>query len=1514
MKKLIKKTGNIAVSAIIILTAFFPALALIEKPDKGEDPRWIDPPEWNIRSEEVRTGEATIAGKAAMAFLTRHGGTWEFFADPRTGLAVMVKGSGIPMIPGRGNQLGSDVFEGLVMPDGEITVKTIEPLVRTFLEENRSLLLPAIGRLDLDLKKSSIRENGRLISLYFIWKISEIPVEGAHVFVRINSGNITQFGAPLMGGIVSHTEPSIDRDRSARRLLEWAGDEETAELKDEPELVLQPENVGDEALRYRLVWVLRYTIPDQIETWEGRIDARTGEVIAFRDINQYGRVSGGVYERTVNEEEISVVFPLSDVILDSGTATTDLGGFFSYAGGTAASGLDGRFFSTSCLDGCSNPPQAFMSVDVGAGLIDFGFGGVDQTGNSLSTKAERNAYWHANRVRRIAKRWLPSMSWLDSNITINVNIDSTCNAFWDGTANFYRSGGGCNNTGEISDVVQHEWGHGIDGNTHSGDGATGEGTADTVGFHMAHDPQIGPYFQINGAPVRNVDKDQTAKGLLTRSNVLTKCGPGTGPLGAEVHCEGEIYGQTGWDLVQALVTKHGYHTGWRTSERIFFTSLPDAGSYLPDRVDPIYNAYLNADDDDGNLANGTPNGQEIYNAFNTHEIAGSSVGSSTPCTRPSPVTVSTFPGCDTINLSWSTVSGADHYEILRAEVRLTGPFFSLGTVPSTQTSFLDTGVAPGMDYWYSVMAVKADGCESTIDNPVYARLNDQPILSAISVIADDVPRGNRSGYADPGEEVDLRITLQNYGSVSGDLISGTLTSPTPGVTILNEYDTWPAIASGASAANEGVLRFVTDDLQVECGQTVQFQLVPDESSGCSDDNSYFSVKLGTSQSEYSQDFEAGNGSWSLDTVNSTATAGNWTYGNPDGTTYQPEDDVTPDPGVNCWFTSPNPGGIGTDDVDNGVTILVSPTIDLSGLDTAILSYYRWFANRDLGEDTGDFFKADVSSNNGSSWVNLETLGTNESAATWTLREFDLADFITLTSQVKIRFQAADGIATGNLIEAAIDEVHIVQPICDDTPACFIEPDFDGLVSATPGSSCGETMLNWQSASSNCINATISYDVYRDTTSGFTPAMSNQIASGLTGMTFEDSLLEPGQTYFYIARAYDSRSGEDSNRVERSVVAPVSPDLKAPVFSGIESALSGGSCGEIFLSWSAASETCNLPVSYEIYRSTDPGFVPSPLNRIGSSLSLSFFDAALVPGQAYTYVARARDSAGNEDTNNARLTVTATLLDLPLVEETFEPDGAGWSAVAPNDATTGNWEHGDPVGTGYQPEDDHTPDPGINAWVTGLSSEPSNGDIDDGTTTLLSARYDLSATVDPAVRYFRWFTNDKGNAPGEDPMTVEISNDDGTNWSLLEEVGAGTPLAWVEVEIPITGIVAPTSNMRFRFTAKDLLNGSLVEALIDDFALIDRDQGCSGCSIPVDTVGTIFVSRSGDDIVLDWTTDPVAGTRFVIYKLAGTDFSEATRIGSTDQRTFVHEGAAPAAVSFYYRVTAIDACGNESALE
>ncbi len=185
-----------------------------------------------------------------------------------------------------------------------------------------------------------------------------------------------------------------------------------------------------------------------------------------------------------------------------------------------------------------------------------------------------------------------------------------------------------------------------------------------------------------------------------------------------------------------------------------------------------------------------------------------------------------------------------------------------------------------------------------------------------------------------------------------------------------------------------------------------------------------------------------------------------------------------------------------------------------------------------------------------------------------------------------------------------------------------------------------------------------------------------------------------------------------------------------------------------------------------------------------------------------------------------------------VEDSFETD-TGWtvSAGAGGAPTTGAWERGTPQLTDAQPDGAHT---GNNAWVTGAAAGSGVGsfDVDNGTTVLTSPAYDLAASPDAVVSYWRWFNNSAGARPDEDALLVEISNDNGASWTTLEQVGpsgAGTGGGWNFASFEIASVVAPTSTVRFRFTTEDLPGlGSIVEAVIDDFVISSLvcDGGCA----------------------------------------------------------------------------------------
>ncbi|MHB0971489.1 MAG: hypothetical protein ACYC7A_05650 [Thermoanaerobaculia bacterium] len=121
------------------------------------------------------------------------------------------------------------------------------------------------------------------------------------------------------------------------------------------------------------------------------------------------------------------------------------------------------------------------------------------------------------------------------------------------------------------------------------------------------------------------------------------------------------------------------------------------------------------------------------------------------------------------------------------------------------------------------------------------------------------------------------------------------------------------------------------------------------------------------------------------------------------------------------------------------------------------------------------------------------------------------------------------------------------------PACLTPPSFGGVSSATAAASTTCAIdLSWSAGTSNC-SGSLTYSIYRSTTTGFAPSASNRIATNVTGTTYTDSAaLSAGTTYYYIVRASDSaNNAEETNSVERSATTGascISAPLPVPILT------------------------------------------------------------------------------------------------------------------------------------------------------------------------------------------------------------------------------------------------------------------------------------------------------------------------------------------------------------------------------
>jgi len=94
---------------------------------------------------------------------------------------------------------------------------------------------------------------------------------------------------------------------------------------------------------------------------------------------------------------------------------------------------------------------------------------------------------------------------------------------------------------------------------------------------------------------------------------------------------------------------------------------------------------------------------------------------------------------------------------------------------------------------------------------------------------------------------------------------------------------------------------------------------------------------------------------------------------------------------------------------------------------------------------------------------------------------------------------------------------------------------DRIVSVALGGTCGRTVsLSW--AASTSANVT-GYNIYRASTAGgpYTKVNSALVA----GVSYTDSGIQIGQTYYYVARAVDSNNNESVNSNEAIAVVPTS---------------------------------------------------------------------------------------------------------------------------------------------------------------------------------------------------------------------------------------------------------------------------------------------------------------------------------------------------------------------------------------
>lgn len=405
--------------------------------------------------------------------------------------------------------------------------------------------------------------------------------------------------------------PELD-DRAALALAEAAFSQKTGGLPErvtQNELILYP--TGDKNQPARLAYMIEMRGPAAgaplqwmffvaADTYGGEI---LGEEDTIRHTDLTGNVTGMSSPGFLPDVSYNPPVPqvLSDMTVESpgiGTANTDLNGDFTIPfSGTTPQTVQGMMVGpwvrvmnsagTELAWSATVTPGTPAAIEVNPAPAQF-------------LTAQVNGFFKHNYLRNFIKQ-IPGSTFtgMDSFWTQNVNINSSCNAFYDGVStNFYRAAGGCPNTA-YDNVVYHETGHWLRDLTAFGaSGGMHEGTADTTSVIASFTPWIGPDFFGPGTFIRDAS--------------AFSCFPNPGGS----HDQGEPLMQSQYYVRQNLEAKYGTAAGYTLAQQLWltwlemgFTQLGPTSSILP---------YLQIDDDDGNIWNGTPNFAEIDSAHRSH--------------------------------------------------------------------------------------------------------------------------------------------------------------------------------------------------------------------------------------------------------------------------------------------------------------------------------------------------------------------------------------------------------------------------------------------------------------------------------------------------------------------------------------------------------------------------------------------------------------------------------------------------------------------------------------------------------------------------------------------------------------------------------------------------------------------------------------------------------------------------------------------------------------------------------
>ncbi|MFC1572083.1 FlgD immunoglobulin-like domain containing protein [Candidatus Eisenbacteria bacterium] len=419
-------------------------------------------------------------------------------------------------------------------------------------------------------------------------------------------GRLFSLGSSFYSNISLDPNPSIDVDRAIE--LAWGDlpfDPTTDSIEGDPVLLVLPVPVSVDQVEHHLVWRVRVRTQDPVGIWVTHVDAHDGEIVwRYNDVHYLdfsGDTQGHIEVHTYCNGYTTLPLQYQRLtVVGTGMTYTDENGDWTiaYEGEdpqTLNASLYGHYVSVINQGG----DNAAFSETVTPGepiMVQFD--------DRNSQPDERDCFDAVNRIHDFFDLFDPGFDYTNQRITCNVSVNNSCNAFWDGSINMFHEAGGCANTGQIQGVIEHEFGHGVQWSIlgFQGSQGLGEGNGDILANLITQDSLLG----------RGWNLDQCNSGLRNSDNNLVYPDD---VVGVEIHSAGRVIAGFHWDFMKLLQALYGDELGMiLAAERWHFGRVLEHPTDQPAQV----LATFIADDDDGDLGNGTPHYDMLCEAAQNH--------------------------------------------------------------------------------------------------------------------------------------------------------------------------------------------------------------------------------------------------------------------------------------------------------------------------------------------------------------------------------------------------------------------------------------------------------------------------------------------------------------------------------------------------------------------------------------------------------------------------------------------------------------------------------------------------------------------------------------------------------------------------------------------------------------------------------------------------------------------------------------------------------------------------------